>query len=253
MKLLAIAVATLAVWSVSPLRAASSDPVERLAEQFMNDYDEAQRRARTSAEPAMNARTLIALASMRDILGLPRTEIPASDLAAIDRMIRLMPQLAGSSGRFDHADLEPVIASLHDDLAEEVGREIVRRASERIQPGTFGESLRRHAVETHLEQHGAAYLEHGMEEARRRVRDGLHEFFRRTGTASAAPEPESARRISLADLKQFAQDAPVLERISRRCHTRGMPRFTFPNGMSVEDLKAIRANEPPPNGQIVPR
>lgn len=249
MKLLALAVA-LAIWSAAPLRAA--DPVERLAEQFMNDYDEAQRRARTSG-PELDARTLVALASMRDVLGLPRTELPPGDRAAIDRLIRLMPELAGSSGRFDHADLEPIIASMHDDLAEEVGREIVRRASERIQPGTFGESLRRHAVQSHLEQHGAAYLEHGMEEARRRVRDGLREFFRRTGTATAAPEPETARRISLADLKQFAQDAPVLERISRRCHTRGMPRFTFPNGMSVEDLKAIRGNEPPPNGQAVLR
>jgi D-alanine-D-alanine ligase len=119
--------------------------------------------------------------------------------------------------------------------------------------GSFGESLRRRAMNAHLAQHGDAYLQHGMEEARERVRGGLREFLHQSGTASAAPEGGEPRRISLEELQRFGQDARVLAVIGRRALEKGLPRCAFPNGMSVEDLKAIRAGEPPPNGKLVAR
>lgn len=236
---------------------AAGDPVQRLAEQFMDDYDAQIAVPVAAAVPESLANlkpdALMALTSVRDVLGLPKGDMPAEDAAALDRLIQTFPALAGTSGRFDHADLDPIVAALADDLAQEVGQEIIRQASVRIQPGTFGESLRRRAVEAHLAQHGEAYMTHGRAEADRRVREGLREFLHKTGTASAAPEPLGGRRLALADLKQFAIDARVLERVSRRSRDKGLPAFTFPNGMSVDDLKAIKATEVPPNGKLASR
>ena len=245
--------------------ASASEPAADLVEKFMQEVDRAQSapHARAEVEPTaaigtgminQNPREQLAmLANIRDVLGLPKIELSAEESAQLDRVIAFMPKLAGHSGRFDHADLEPIIKSLSEDLEQEVGREIVRQASAKVEAGSFGETLRRRAVEFHLERHGEAYLEHGMEEARSRVRDGLREFLHQTGTASAAPESDERREITLDELKQFSSDARVLQVISRRSVERGLPRFTFPNGMGTDDLKAIRAGEPPPNGKLMPR
>lgn len=230
-----------------------------MVEEFMKDFDRAQsersgQRLEVDAGTMMNGGDSLAmLANVRDVLGLPKVELSAAEGAQLERLIQLMPKLAGPSRRFDHADLEPILKTLEEDLAREVGAEIVRQASAKVQPGSFGESLRRRAVEEHLAQHGEAYLKHGMEEARRRVREGLGQYFHRTGTASAAPEPEEMRTLTLDELRQFSQDVRVLEAVSRRSAERGLPRFTFPNGMSVEDLRAIREGQPPPNGKLTPR
>lgn len=246
MRLIVTLVLALAVCA----RAESPDKAADLVEQFMKDYD----RAQAPAAVAMGGHEQLAmLANLRDVLGLPKPELSRTETAQLDRLITVFPKLCGASGRFDHADLEPILKSVEEDLEQEVGAEILRRASARVEPGSFGESLRRRAVAAHLERHGAAYLEHGMEEARRRVREGLGTYFHETGTASAAPEPEEPRPITLDELKAFGEDVRVLQVIGRRSEAKGLPRFKFPNGMSVADLRAIQNGEPPPSGQIVER
>lgn len=260
---MALALALAGSGLAGELAAARPDKAADMVEEFMKDYDrtQADRPRPERLEPTALAagalggsrESLAMLANLRDVLGLPKLELSAGEIAGLERLTAFMPKLAGTSGRFDRADLEPIIKSLEEDLEQEVGREIVRQASADVQPGTFGESLRRRAVAAHLERHGEAYLQHGMEEARRRVRHGFIEFFQESGTASAAPEPGDARRISLDEIKEFSKDVRVLQVISRRSAERGLPRFSFPNGMSAEDLRAIRAGELPPNGQVLPR
>ena len=253
MKALLAAVCALAFATGARAEDVSARPEQaiELAMQFMKDFDREQAQSGAQVTAVSTGReTLALLVNVRDVLGLPRPELRPEEAAQMDRLIAVMPRLAGRSGRFDRADLDPILKSVAEDLEQEVGREIRRQASAHLEPGTFGEALRRRAVEAHLEQHGEAYLARGMEEGRRQVRDGLGEFFHRTGTASAAPEPDEPRALTLEDLRAFGRDARVLEKLAGRSEARGLPRFTFPNGMSVDDLKAIKNGEPPPNGQL---
>lgn len=243
-------IVTLVLALVAAARAEVPDKAAEMVEQFMKDYDRAQA---TSTTAIGSHEQLAMLANLRDVLGLPKPELSNAETAQLERLIAVFPKLCGASGRFDHADLEPILKSVAEDLEQEVGAEILRRAAARVEPGSFGESLRRRAIEAHLERHGEAYLKHGLEEARRQVREGLGTYFHETGTASAAPETDEPRPITLDELRRFGEDVKVLRAIGRRSEARGLPRFTFPNGMSVADLRAIQNGEPPPSGQVVAR
>lgn len=178
-----------------------------------------------------------------------RPEVKPEEKEAIDRMIGVMPELAGADGRFNRGDLEPIRESLQPELRGVVDGEIQRRAQERVdQARPIARPLVRMGARAHLRKHGDEYRAMGMQQGNDQIRGGLSEAFDRMGDQTRARDGDGQRKLTLDDLRRFGQDAQVLEAISRRSQEKGLPRFEFPKGMSAEDLAAIREGRLPPNG-----
>lgn len=206
--------------------------------------------------PASGARPgwrIPTLDDMRRVLNIPRVQISAEESAALDRLKRTMWKLAGPNERFDHGDLDDIVHQLSPELGARVQGEISRRAAQEAQRGLFPR-VRGRLVNRHVSRHYGEYFSMGMREADSRVRGGLEQFLRETGCEVNIPDRASdSRTLTLADLEQFAQDAPVLRTIKERAAALGLPAFTFPDGMGWRDIEAIQRSSIPPNGKMVPR
>lgn len=182
-------------------------------------------------------------------LGIERPEVKPEEKEAIDRMIGLMPELAGQDGKFNRGDLEPIRQSLQPEVRGVVNSEIQRRAQERVdQAGPLARPLVRMGARAHLRKHGDEYRAMGMQQGNQQIREGLDGAFDKMGDRTTARDGDGQRKLSLDDLRRFGQDAQVLDQISRRAQEKGLPKFEFPKGMGAEDLAAIREGRLPPNG-----
>lgn len=193
------------------------------------------------------------LEDVRRVLNIPKVDITAEENAALDRLKRTMWKLAGPNEKFDHGDLDDIVRQLSPELGARVQSEIARRAAQEAQNGIFPR-IRGRLVNRHVSRHYGEYFSMGMREADSRVRSGLSQFLRETGCRSTIGDRASdSRTLSLADLEQFAQDAPVLRTIKEKADKLGLPSFTFPDGMGWRDIEAIQKSSIPPNGKMVAR
>jgi hypothetical protein len=193
------------------------------------------------------------LDDLRGILRVPKVELTADENAKLDRLKRTMWKLAGPNEKFDYGDLDDIVRQLSGELGGRVQAEISRRAAQEASRGIFPR-VRGRLVDRHISRNYGNYFSMGMREADGRVRGGLQQFLRETGCNVNVPDAAAdSRTLTLADLEQFAADAPVLRTIKEKADKLGLPSFTFPNGMGWRDIEAIQNSRIPPNGRMVPR
>ena len=192
--------------------------------------------------------SLPSLDSLRNLLHVPKVDISDSERAALDRLKSTLWSLAGPNERFDYGDLDDIVSQLSGELGDRVNQEISRRAADAASQGIFPR-IRARIVNRVVSNNYDSYFAQGMQEANGRVRSGLEQFLSETGCTVNVPDRCSeSRRLTLAGLEQFGQDALVLRTIGDRAAALGLPRFTFPNGMGWRDIDAIEKSLPPPNG-----
>jgi hypothetical protein len=190
------------------------------------------------------------LETLGDLLQLPRFRPEPAEAAALGRLARTMPGLAGEDRLFNRGDVEAIVASLAPEIASEVNRQIVHRAAGQVRHGELGWWLRAFDVRRHLDTAGDQYFKQGLARADRLIRDGLSGFLARLGVTASAPDRQGARDVSLAMLRRFTEDASVLDQLARRCARLGLPRSTFPRGIGAEDLEAMQHGRLPLNATL---
>lgn len=155
------------------------------------------------------------------------SRLTSAEAVAIDHLLRIMPSLSGSDGRFDLGDVEPVVSSVYYELVGEVMQDVMRRA------GTAQENA----------------VNEGLRESRSRVRSWVAGALGGLGTTRTSSDM-TGRMLSLDEAKRIQADLGIFASLLRRAEALGAPHYEFPEGISTADVRAVKEGTVPPSGRV---